>query len=672
MRLISWNSVTALLLEEEPNMAFSYELQAELPTDVVRGLTAIEARTPRGDTLRLSVGCTVTLETAQQVTKARNALQSLGANPVLLPLWVAKRAPGDTHPVSASWWAVAEPGVDVVVYATGSLPGSYAADTWIAPVMVGWFADTIDPQSLSDQVAQVELKFVESSAYSLTLDSYSAAGGITVGGVTPKVFPWRPDWSEAPTGQGARVSIDRQSIGFSRESADAFFSQPSARVERRKFTLSGSEPWQFLRFFLDHGGNVSPIWLQGANSETDLTLDVGASDTKLTVADPTARGLNSFVMLDDGTNRALCKVTSTSGSDWNLSAAVGIAFSKADTLVNSLMLSRFSRPKLTLRFTHDELAEAQVEFTEVPWEIGTIAGETIGTTMGAVVTKGYIYTFTIAIPGATQTYRFTSFERDLTYSSNTYTAKPFEHGDIRESLGLERQTVTIKSRSFTGNPLGMFLPFTLEFPLMLEICEVDVSGSTGSNPWCVFYGEVTKVQTSGPYLTATAEAIGAILNRKIPRKLLQPTCNWTVFDSACGLARASWKWDSLSVSWTGSTYTLRVNTITKGGVAQTGLAQHHFAGGMVIIGTGASVQYRWIADNAAQSGSNLDLILATPLPTAPSAGTAVEFYPGCDGRFETCSSKFANKANFGGFPYMPTGNPSLAKVSKNLSSGGKK
>lgn len=672
MRLIPWNSTTALLLDDEPNHSFGFDLTAELPAYVEPGLTSREARTQRGDTLRLSIRQTCTIQGSDLIAEARNSMQSAGAFPVLLPLWIAKRIPGDPHPVSAQWWGVYTYGVEMAVYATADLPVSYPADTYLIPLMVGRLTSPIDPQFITGEAVHVEISFAENSAYSITLDAYTPESGIAVGGITPTVFPWRGDWEQGPKGQGARVTVERQTIGAGRESSDSYFAQPSVRVESRSFKFSGNEPWQFLRYFQDMGGTARNLWLQGTSHETSLSFNVASTDTALTVADTSARGLNSFVMLDDGSQQALCKVTGTAGYNWNLASAVGKTFLASQTQVNPLMLCRFSRPRISMSWLHDELATVECDFTEVPWEIGTIAGETTGTTLGATAQRAYIYTFSIAIPDAEQVFRYTDFERDLTYSANTYTAKPFEHGDIREALGLERQTTSIKSRSFAGNPLLQLIPFSLEFPLMVEICEVDASGSTASNPWCVFYGEIVRVQSVGPFLTATAEAGGRILGRKIPRKLIQPTCNWTVFDGACGLSRSAWQWDALADSWNSGTYTLRVQTITKSGVPQTGLAEHYFAAGLLVIGTGANQQHRWIADNAAQDGGSINLILSSPITGTVTAGTVVRFYPGCDGRFETCVGKFSNRENFGGFPYLPTGNPSMAKVSKNLSSGGKK
>ena len=669
MRFITWNSVSALLLDDKPNFAQPYELTCSLPAYVERGETGREARIGLGDTPRLSLKFSAILET-QAVSDSRNALQSLNTQPVLVPLWVAKRHPSDTHPVSAAWYAVYRDGQLTQVYASGSVPGGLSAADWVVPVMVGILSSAPNPQLLTSETWSVDFEFTENTSDSLTLDAYLVPTWISVGGTYPRIFPWRPNLATVPKGAGARVTIDRQPLGHSRATADAFWSQPSYRPEERYYTLQDNDPWNFIRYFQDN--LTLPSWLRGEIAESRLSADVTATQTSVAVDTPSVIGANSFAMLDDGTNQALLKVTGTTGSTWSLAYQVGYAFSKDSTQIFSLLLARFDAQSITLRFEHDTLAQASVKWREVPWETTTPAGETPGVTTGATPTSAYLYAFSCAIPGATQTYLFTDFERSLTYGGNTYAQQPFEHGDIIERIGLERQRITIKSRAFTGNPLLLLIPFQLEVPLMVEIIEVDVSGSTASNPRTVFYGEVASAKLTGPFIEATAESMPSLFERKVPRVLMQPTCNWALFDGGCGLNKSTFEYLAKVVSWTSSGLSLVVNTITLASVAQSSLAAHLFAGGYAIIGTGSAQQFRLIGDNAVQSGANLTLTLGTALWGTIAAGTDVKLYPGCDGRYATCSSKFSNASRFGGFPFMPIGNPSFIRVSKNASSGGKK
>jgi hypothetical protein len=49
--------------------------------------------------------------------------------------------------------------------------------------------------------------------------------------------------------------------------------------------------------------------------------------------------------------------------------------------------------------------------------------------------------------------------------------------------------------------------------------------------------------------------------------------------------------------------------------------------------------------------------LYTLYPSGLAAGTQVQVFKGCDHSLQTCQARFANQANFGGFPWLPKKNP---------------
>jgi len=52
-------------------------------------------------------------------------------------------------------------------------------------------------------------------------------------------------------------------------------------------------------------------------------------------------------------------------------------------------------------------------------------------------------------------------------------------------------------------------------------------------------------------------------------------------------------------------------------------------------------------------GVNQIFTLWLPMPNTITAGDTYSVYSGCDKRFTTCTAKFSNAVNFGGFPYVP-------------------
>lgn len=79
----------------------------------------------------------------------------------------------------------------------------------------------------------------------------------------------------------------------------------------------------------------------------------------------------------------------------------------------------------------------------------------------------------------------------------------------------------------------------------------------------------------------------------------------------------------------------------------------HFAGGRLLFIAGGNVGFATeIKRHAARDGEvALQLWQAAPQPIEP--GDAFSVTPGCDKSFATCRVKFANGANFRGFPHIP-------------------
>lgn len=670
MRAVTFQSATAYLLDDPPDWARPVALRAAFPGQVERGLTQREARVPHATIYRLSCRYTslIGLPEGTDLPTLRNSLQALTTEPILFPCWPSPFAAGATPQMIASYYYVPDHPTNVIQAGAG-LPFAYEA----YPLMVGLLSQPPDLVLLDDETAQVRFEFEEAADYFLVPFTYTPPAGLEDGGGTTRaLWPFRPNWSTPPRAAAPSVELERTPLGQRRQPAEAFYTQPSRRQVDHEFTLTDSEPWQLLRLYLDLGGAQQPVWLPGALAPTRLTADVGSADTTLTVADSSQVGTEDFLLLDDLEHRTPVAVASLpSGTSIALTGAVGQAYGYQTTRLESLILARIQRPELELAFESPTLATARIAFVEVPWEQDTSSGETFGATLGALNSASYLYVFTIPYPGAPQITRLTCWETGLTYGGNTYTSQPIEHDSIRETASLERQETTLNARYWSGNPLALLLPMRLEMPLHVEIFECTAESGTATNVVRVFKGEIGQAEYDGPFIRATARSLPSLLARKIPRQILQPTCNWTLFEARCGLTLAAWLWEGEFNAWT-SGLTFQAKSVAAGGSNPHSLAEHDLAGGYLILDTGADAQWRLIADNSAVSGGFMNVRITQPFVPDATTGTALALYPGCNGHYTRCVDFFANGLNFGGFPFMPIGNPTFAKISKTGGTGGKK
>lgn len=678
---VTFNSATAYLIDDQPNWNDAVVVDATIPAMYERGLSGRESRRATGDTLRIEMKWKAVLTNAIAITNLRNSLQALATQQVLCPFWPGQFAAGAAPVVTAAWYVLLDDtGAAPSVQPSSSLPFARTA----YPLMVGMLPEIPNPTMIHDTALMVDFHFADKDVYPLTFPVPALTNGIAAASGVRPLFPFDADWSTDPTSGTSEQDIDWRQLGQLRQMASAYYAQRGRRKFSQFFTLQNNDGVNLLGFFASIDGEENNFWIGASLSEATLTANVAATDTAVQVDTGTNLGTNAFILLNDNNHRVPLAVSGVAGNTWNIGSAIGTAFGANVTRIESCVLARFDNLKLTVNFYSLVLGDCRVSFKELPWETNAVAGETINVTMGALPTTAILFVFTLTTPSGTTTWRYTNFERNLTDAgANTYTSAPMEFDAITETAVLDRQSLVIKSRNFTGNPLSLLVPFQLEWPLMIQIIEADITAGTSSavNLRTYFFGEVGKVSVEPPFIDATCETLSHIFDRNVPRRLYQRTDNWTLFEPANGLAAANWQWNAQVVSWTAATGALVVGTLTTTnafGALLTALpagvtAANFFAAGYIIITSAGGQTVRMIGSNLAPSGGQLTLYLSTPLNPGnlPALGDTAKLFAGYDGQASTSIAKFNNYTNFGGFPFMPIGNPSVLRITQ-PTGGGKK
>lgn len=249
-----------------------------------------------------------------------------------------------------------------------------------------------------------------------------------------------------------------------------------------------------------------------------------------------------------------------------------------------------------------------------------------------------LYTFTV---GST-TYRYTSAEDDYVDGVNTFTAVQ----------GLGRTALT------AGGPTDSVGTLTVEMPGTDAIAQLYIDGIPGVIPTVsiervqrtdgskatIFDGTIRSVSFENSGYLAKFEIVPAFsgIQREIPRFKFSSLCNHVLYDDRCQVDDTSASFRLSAAACTA----VSGNTITVTGADANG--DGYYTGGFVQ--TSSADDRRLILD---QTGTVLTLLL--PFTTSP-LGSNVTVFAGCDHTIATCSSKFSNVVNFGGFAYVPTRN----------------
>lgn len=666
------------LLAVAPHWRRPVELTLDLPVERETGLTGRERRRPRAATLRATLDWEAVL-TGAALGALRDRLQTLADARVITPCWPLA-VPGAQFSAAVhcsggilcGWKA---DGSELVAMPADQF--TPAAWDWVAPGLMGRLilepAEVLRPDALR---LRLRLEEDAPAQYALLPPAQTWATGPALNDTTtPRVFPWAVHAASLEADLPA-VEITRRRYGPGRQAATEYYPQHARRGLTASLTLSGSaEIARLLAWWRDAAAEAEPHYVAWPLQATHLTADAAAGATTLALADAAALGDFRYLALIRPGATEIARVQSLDGNTATLTAPLTLGWPAEWSLVALSLLARHRDPELRLRCDSPLLAHADLAWLEVPEEYQPASGETRGTTLGRDSLTAWLYTFTEDRCGVTTVSRYTSYEADLSVSGQDYTAHPIEHTELRATLDLQTDEVTLRTRWL---PIfDTFRPGRLDSRLLIEIAECTVAGDQGLNPVTRWTGEVVRADFDGPFVTATARGLWALLDRPVPRLVIQPQCNHTVFDARCGLSRTDWTFTATLVSASGASVTLGGWARPGGLPAGWGFA-HYFALGYLERPTGERIP---ILDSTALNAGQITLTLDRPPASPWSAAEPLSIVPGCDGRRETCrpwhattnpEGKFDNYARFGGFPFVPAKNPAFTPPKRTTNTAGKK
>lgn len=694
----TFNAATVFLLNDPPNWRSSVHAEISVLRADAAGLTNREARRPYSATLRVTKLQYIATIQNSALRALNSALRALSTEPVIVPFWPAQCRYADraTNPIGGGLWCVWKSDWSDFELFTSSPVGTWADGDPAAPALYGYLEQN-QPDFIHSAAARWQVRFIESSPanYSLLPSSFSFTDGPQPSGYSsaPKVLPVRPAFRQIT--DETRISVLRDPIGFTREKQITFYTQAAARLQSAGYTIAtAAQIGTLVRFFSEIAAPGQTFWAPGWIEAARLTADVGSGDTTLNVEDPHAVLAGDYIALcpTSGTLTTR-KVNSKTDTTLVIDSATGAAFDDAKTLILPLLLARLETPKLQIEWVNPILARAKLDWREVPAEYVPAADETLATTIGKLKTRVILFEFARDYGnGTVSTSRYTSFESDLSYSSQTWTSAAWDHGDIAQSLNLESDTVEVSGFLFSGNPLIPDISLKAEGTLRLKIRHADFDGSTVSNASIVFDGELQRAGRVGSKLKATFISGRLGFDDQVPRLIRGPFCNHIagvnpdgtfLISYGCNLLKADWKFSATVASPVSSAwpYALNLASLARVSGSTPTYFADWFALGWIEWGTGASVQRRAILTSTNPSAGALTIKLHKWFDGNPSVSDTVYLYPGCDGMKETCqpydatlnpAGKFANYLNFGGEPFTPAGNPSLVKLKDKPPSGAKK
>ncbi len=159
-------------------------------------------------------------------------------------------------------------------------------------------------------------------------------------------------------------------------------------------------------------------------------------------------------------------------------------------------------------------------------------------------------------------------------------------------------------------------------------------------------GNIGEVRRGNIAFRAEVRSLAHILNQTLGRTF-QYYCDAALGDGRCGvdLDDPAYKGNSGIAAVTAD------RTFEASGLG--GFAAGWFENGFLEWQSGANAGRRAEIARHAISGATVSIELLEPPVRGLDAGDSFIIRAGCDKQFDTCKAKFANAANFRGFPHMP-------------------
>ncbi len=249
-----------------------------------------------------------------------------------------------------------------------------------------------------------------------------------------------------------------------------------------------------------------------------------------------------------------------------------------------------------------------------------------------------LYTFTFGL----EIFRFTSFQRDITWQGLFYTSEPISRTNTEAAVEDQAGQLTITL------PLDNPVPSKFIVNLPGKVGSVNVlrahANDAAEEAIVLFDGFIANVAFDGELeAKILCNPNTKIFNRAAPRFTYLGLCNHILYDERC-------KVDISLFTFTGLVSAVDGNDITVNGAGGVGLGDN-FVGGFSRFPAGTQDDSRMILS---QAGDVMTLLL--PFAVDP-LGKDIDLFAGCAHDLTVCDVKFAAVLDYGGFPFVPRKNP---------------
>lgn len=241
-----------------------------------------------------------------------------------------------------------------------------------------------------------------------------------------------------------------------------------------------------------------------------------------------------------------------------------------------------------------------------------------------------------------ETVTYTSADENKILGATEYEAIPLKRNAVQGGTDFAKTVLTFT----TTRNVDFFKQYITAPPA--RVVNVTVKQYHDSDPdkeqVIIWIGRLVDVKNTEKEVIVRCEPLHTALRRTGLRRLFQKGCPHVLYGTSCKANINNYNFPADLTSVINGIDLVSPDFVLHG--------QTYFLGGFLeFVNAIGNTERRFIVDH---NGANIRINL--PIVGLSSAST-VKVYAGCNHIIQTCSDKFSNVNNYGGFPYMPEKNP---------------
>lgn len=234
--------------------------------------------------------------------------------------------------------------------------------------------------------------------------------------------------------------------------------------------------------------------------------------------------------------------------------------------------------------------------------------------------------------GTNERYLLTSYDTDVQFNGETYSARPIQRTEHEQERKVDTDTISV-----TLPVTAYAVEYIVNGPSdTIRVTITEYFLDTGDFRQ-KFRGKVLNLTIQGDAAVLDVESGVDSLRNEFPSMTYAPVCQFSTFDSKCGLNKEDFKETGV--------ITL-VSPFIIESPALAAQASGYFTHGFLEV----AGKIRWITSHAGNQCR-----IQYPLEELQT-GVEVDFFPGDDKKRDTCLNKFNNVARWSGFDKIPLKN----------------